>query len=252
MVLLLAVHSVQSVTAKIPFSMVALLDLVKKNELPSDIKCRQVFPTSGLRSTSLWDAPSIETLQIWLDEFLDVDCTNEVFEVQEDFTFGISAELTRLRTTERVTTQGRAIAAAVSERTKPATDAASQHINDINSKYHVSEQTSAAIKAAQERSKLAAQQAAAAVSKMSVAARAQYSKAFQNERVAAVTTTAGSTANSLGSQLQAGWRSLGATIPSWRGQPGSGVPTGDAPVSTPGSHGGDSETGHVWQSASNR
>lgn len=66
--------------------------------------------------------------------------------MQEDFTFGISAELTRLRTTERVTTQGRAIAAAVSERTKPATDAASQHINDINSKYHVSEQTSAAIK----------------------------------------------------------------------------------------------------------
>lgn len=43
---------------------------------------RQVFPTSGLRSTSLWDTTDIETLQLWLDEFLDADCTNEVFEAR--------------------------------------------------------------------------------------------------------------------------------------------------------------------------
>ena len=67
-------------------------------------------------------------------------------QVQEDFAYGISAELTRVRTTERVTTQGRALAAAVSERTKPATDAASQQMNDLDSKYHVTEQTSAALK----------------------------------------------------------------------------------------------------------
>ena len=42
----------------------------------------QVFPTSGLRSTSLWDTTDIETLQLWLDEFLDADCTNEVFEAR--------------------------------------------------------------------------------------------------------------------------------------------------------------------------
>ena len=41
-------------------------------------------------------------LQLWLDEFLDAECTNEVFEVQEQFAFGISAELTRLRTAEKV------------------------------------------------------------------------------------------------------------------------------------------------------
>ena len=41
----------------------------------------QVLPSSGNRSVSLWDVPDRETLQTWLDEFLDVDCSNEVFEV---------------------------------------------------------------------------------------------------------------------------------------------------------------------------
>ena len=44
--------------------------------------CIQVLPSSGNRSISLWDVPDRETLQTWLDEFLDVDCSNEVFEVQ--------------------------------------------------------------------------------------------------------------------------------------------------------------------------
>lgn len=44
----------------------------------------QVLPTSGTRSISLWDVPDIETLQTWLDEFLDVDCTNEVYQVCAD------------------------------------------------------------------------------------------------------------------------------------------------------------------------
>ena len=48
------------------------------------------------------DATDLEVLQLWLDEFLDAECTNEVFEVQEQFAFGISAELTRLRTAEKV------------------------------------------------------------------------------------------------------------------------------------------------------
>ena len=41
----------------------------------------QVFPTSGQRSTSLWDVADVEALQVWLDDFLEVDCTNEVYEV---------------------------------------------------------------------------------------------------------------------------------------------------------------------------
>lgn len=50
--------------------------------LCSTLKGLQVFPTSGQRSSSLWDVTSVEALQSWLDEYLDVGCTNEVFEVR--------------------------------------------------------------------------------------------------------------------------------------------------------------------------
>ena len=114
--------------------MIALLDLVKKHELPPNVKCRQVwyfwgllfcclwllpttlprsppqevfddllgvcclqvFPTSGQRSTSLWDVPSVDVLQIWLDEYLDVDCTNEVYEARSSLRY--CPLLGRLRT----------------------------------------------------------------------------------------------------------------------------------------------------------
>ena len=114
--------------------------------------------------------PSIEVLQAWLDE--ELDCQSEVYEasarhlipaanvlqsllladnaamwqVQEDFAYGISAELTRVRTTERVTQSARAIGAAVGERTKPATDAASAAATDVDSKYKISAHSAAALK----------------------------------------------------------------------------------------------------------
>lgn len=101
----------------------------------------QVFPTSGGRSSSLWDVASIPLLLEWLDQHMDASTANEVFEVrflchvcaarwppkpaprsllqpsalahaiarmsrcvqvQEAFAYGISAELTRLRTAEKV------------------------------------------------------------------------------------------------------------------------------------------------------
>ena len=100
-------------------------------ELPSlSPRSTQVFPTGGTRSTSLWDAPGVEGLQNYLDEVLPAECNSEVFQVrlhpeqgglhrakaalcwwshlfvvlqvQEDFAYGISAELTRIRATERV------------------------------------------------------------------------------------------------------------------------------------------------------
>ena len=74
---------------------------------------------------SLWDVLERETLQTWLDEFLDVDCSNEVFEVHqgldntlasklkpcymstntqvhEDFAHGISEQLLRSRAADQV------------------------------------------------------------------------------------------------------------------------------------------------------
>ena len=100
-------------------------------EVPSlSLRSTQVFPTGGTRSTSLWDAPNAEGLQNYLDEVLPAECNSEVFQVrlrpvqgglhgdkaalcwwshsfivlqvQEDFAYGISAELTRIRATERV------------------------------------------------------------------------------------------------------------------------------------------------------
>ena len=53
-----------------------------------------MLPSSGNRSVSLWDVPDQETLQTWLDEFLDVDCSNEVFEVHPNLqTYAISVIL---------------------------------------------------------------------------------------------------------------------------------------------------------------
>ena len=53
-----------------------------------------MLPSSGNRSVSLWDVTDQETLQTWLDEFLDVDCSNEVFEVHPNLqTYAISTIL---------------------------------------------------------------------------------------------------------------------------------------------------------------
>ena len=48
------------VTAKIDFSMMVLLDIIKKGLQGSDFRCRQVLPTSGHRSCSVWDVPDIK------------------------------------------------------------------------------------------------------------------------------------------------------------------------------------------------
>ena len=42
----------------------------------------QLLPASGTHSASLWDAPSIEELQAWLNEHISVDCKHAVYEVR--------------------------------------------------------------------------------------------------------------------------------------------------------------------------
>ncbi|CAL5221216.1 g3366 [Coccomyxa viridis] len=196
MVLALAIHTVSTqVSAKVPFSMISLMDHVRKKDLPPELKCRQVFPTSGLRSTSLWDATDLEVLQLWLDEFLDAECTNEVFEVQEQFAFGISAELTRLRTAEKVTANTRATAAAVGERTRTAAAVASQQMNDLDAKYGVSQQAASAMQAAKEASLTASKNLASGIGQV-------HARAMQNQRISAAAT-----------QLNAGWKRLGSNLP---------------------------------------
>lgn len=40
--LVLAVHSVEEVTAKVPFAIILLQDFVSSKKLPQELKCRQV------------------------------------------------------------------------------------------------------------------------------------------------------------------------------------------------------------------
>ncbi len=75
------VHCVDAVTAKVPLAMIILADCVQRRSLPSHLKCRMIVPTSGLQSTSLWDAPSQEDLQAWVDANLNQDCTSIIAEV---------------------------------------------------------------------------------------------------------------------------------------------------------------------------
>ncbi len=55
----LALRAAQ-VTAKIDFSMMVLLDIIKKGMQGNEFHCRQVLPTSGHRSCSVWDVPDIK------------------------------------------------------------------------------------------------------------------------------------------------------------------------------------------------
>ena len=97
MPLFLVVHTVGSVSAKVPFALISLLDAVRSKATPADLRCRQVTPTSGKVSTSLWDAPDAAALQAWLSSNIDADCTHEVCVVQEDFALGLAAEVGRAR-----------------------------------------------------------------------------------------------------------------------------------------------------------
>ena len=48
------------VTAKIDFSMMVLLDIIKKGLQGSEFRCRQVLPTSSHRSCSVGDVPDVK------------------------------------------------------------------------------------------------------------------------------------------------------------------------------------------------
>ncbi|GBF87757.1 hypothetical protein Rsub_00468 [Raphidocelis subcapitata] len=106
--LAMAVHTMEVATAKVPFSMILLMDHVRtKRALPDDLRCRLVIPTDGLISVSLWDVADPDALKAWLDENLGSDCINQVSEVQEEFTFGVALELARQRGADRVAGGGR-------------------------------------------------------------------------------------------------------------------------------------------------
>jgi hypothetical protein len=104
--LVLAVHAIEAATAKVPFSMIVLNDFIKRKAIPEEFHIRFVIPSGGLQSISLWDIPdtleALDALKSWLDSSLGNDCTSEVSEVPEDFTYGLSIELARVRAGDQV------------------------------------------------------------------------------------------------------------------------------------------------------
>jgi len=137
--LCLAVHEVEFETAKVPLSMIVLLDHIKRKSLPTELKCRIVLP-SGRVSISVWDAPSLETLQTWLDEALasqEPGLVNKVYEVQEDFSYGMAFELARLRAAEKVAAGSRNTIAKISQGASKAGDSLQKQLEVLDQKTHI-------------------------------------------------------------------------------------------------------------------
>ena len=132
--LVLAVHTVEEVSARIPFCMMVLNDLLSRQAVAPGLKSRLLIPTSGTVSVSLWDAPDIQTLQAWLDETLSEYCKTECFEAVEEFSQGLAVELARLRVSENVSAKTGAAAATVGEKAQIALTATAAKAKEAGQK----------------------------------------------------------------------------------------------------------------------
>eukprot|EP00208_Stichococcus_sp_RCC1054_P002767 CAMPEP_0206136116 /NCGR_PEP_ID=MMETSP1473-20131121/1348_1 /ASSEMBLY_ACC=CAM_ASM_001109 /TAXON_ID=1461547 /ORGANISM="Stichococcus sp, Strain RCC1054" /LENGTH=336 /DNA_ID=CAMNT_0053528399 /DNA_START=181 /DNA_END=1191 /DNA_ORIENTATION=- len=198
--------------------MVILLDCVSKKLHPETFRCRQILPTSGVKSSSLWEAPSPEELTTWLNELLESDCTTEAFEVQEQFAIGLN-ELVAARVGEQLTAS-----------TRSAAGAASQKFDQLDEKFKVSEQAGAVLKVARDQGQVAAEKVSESWKKIS-------SKAMENERVAVTAAVAGQAAQNTATVF----RGLGEKISTSLGQTGLGKWMMPAAAS-PGSPGARAQT----------
>ncbi|KAG2450741.1 hypothetical protein HYH02_004578 [Chlamydomonas schloesseri] len=103
MVLLLVTHTIEVPSSRVPLSAIILVDAIKRKQLPANLKCRLVIPSAGHHSCSVWDASSVEELQAWIDTNL-LDGTASIAEIPEEFTYGLSLELTTARAADKVAT----------------------------------------------------------------------------------------------------------------------------------------------------
>lgn len=202
--LLLAVHNLREpASAKVPFSMVILLDSVSKKLHPESFRCRQILPTNGAKSVSLWEAPSRGDLSTWLNELLDDDSETEVFEIQEQFAVGIN-EVVATRVGEQLTATTRSTAAA-----------ASQKFDQLDERFKISQQASAVLKAARDSGQVAASRVTDAYMKLS-------SRAMENERVAVAASNTATVFKGLGDKISTSFGQTG--LGKWM-LPGQGSPS---------------------------
>mmetsp|Transcript_40205 Transcript_40205/g.72197 ORF Transcript_40205/g.72197 Transcript_40205/m.72197 type:complete len:371 (-) Transcript_40205:1037-2149(-) len=191
MVLVQVVHSIQAVTATVPFGMIMLLDHIKRKTIPPELRIRMIFPTNGILSCSYWDVPEPDALKVWLDEFIGDDCVNTISEVQEDFAWGISAPLSTARGAEGVSHLTAVAANRVGQKAQEYRGAASKKFGEFDEKYKLSDHATKTITVTKER----ASEAGKVIGTYT-------DKAMQNERVAK--TVAG-----VGSVAGATWKTMG-------------------------------------------
>ncbi|GMH39444.1 hypothetical protein BSKO_07342 [Bryopsis sp. KO-2023] len=137
MVLVMVVHSLETVTATVPMCMIMLKDIHVKKEIPDDFKLRMIVPTSGTSSFSMWDVTEASLLEHWLQANLDQGVKHEIIEVVEDFAFGISSMLSQARAAEKM-----------QEKTRQAMQAAGTQFGKIDDKYSLTEKTGKTLEAA--------------------------------------------------------------------------------------------------------
>jgi hypothetical protein len=192
--LILAVHTVNTVTAKVAFSTILLQDFITNKKLPEEFKCRMLIPTSGSTSASLWDASDPALLLAWLQDNINVDCQHEVFEVQEDFGIGMG-EVARSRATDRVTSSTKDVAKVMGA----AATATVHSVQDIDSKLRISERAGNAVEAVRDSAVM--QNTTAALTKAGSSVKSATTKVFEQPAVANATEAVGSGFRKLGASL---------------------------------------------------
>lgn len=159
--LVLVIHHITAVSAKVPLCCIILGGMAKNNELPEDLKLRQLVPTSGTESSSLWDVPDIGVLQAWLEENLSDDSTHTCFVVQEEFAVGLSMELTKARNADIVSNRTKELTQSATNTADEVAAKARQSLQELNEQYHISQRATAAAAVAREKTDVAAKKATA-------------------------------------------------------------------------------------------
>lgn len=177
----------KEVTAKVPFSIILLQDFVTSKKCPAEFKCRQLLPTSGQKSSSLWDVTDSDALLAWLTENITTDCTHEVYEVQEDFSIGLG-DVIRQRAYEKT---AKTVGAAAS--------AAGHQVSEFDHKLKISERAGHAVETV--RDSQIAQSTAAAFQRAGSTLKTTTNKVLETPQVASAAEAVGSGFRKLGQSL---------------------------------------------------
>lgn len=131
----LVVHTITDVTAKVPFAMMVLQDAIKTKAIPQHLKVSQLLPTSGARSSSLWEGTSVEEVETFVNSLLSEWCINECFVVVEENAYGLHFEKAVAATKEGV---GKVVASTTAAATTAAVVVGAQW-NQMDERFQIKE-----------------------------------------------------------------------------------------------------------------